>query len=444
YYGVAVSGFGGLLLNPKANKNTPSIWDKTFQKNTEHEFPSFARIIRGVRAKSVDYLPKNNQMALATNIGFYIVTPNEIHEIKNNNQSVYVETVIALNDHFYILDTKGNLYSVSQDFKFKKTNGTPKILDRTIRLIRKSNDDLLVVGADYIYILNTVSNTIQKIDFHLKAELINDIFKEHDEILILTNQDVIKVPINTIHTKKNSWFNINSVTVNQLKIEWNNPFKLSHDENNVEIKFSLLSYFQKKDLVFYSINNNGWIPIHKDSRIISFPSLSSGKYTIAFKVGNTVVLDTIQFEIEPPFWKTWWFYLLITFFTSVIIFLYFKRQSYLMRRQIRLLNEKVILEKNLSKSMMASIKSQMNPHFFYNALNTIQAYIFTNDKQKANNYLAKFSKLTRLILEMSEKETISLSEEVEALKLYLDLEKMRFTDDFEYEINLDKGREGHN
>jgi LytS/YehU family sensor histidine kinase len=76
----------------------------------------------------------------------------------------------------------------------------------------------------------------------------------------------------------------------------------------------------------------------------------------------------------------------------------------------------------------------MNPHFFYNALNTIQAYIFTNDKTKANSYLAKFSKLTRVILEQSEKETITLGDEIESLTLYLDLEKMRFKEGFEYNI----------
>ena len=86
----------------------------------------------------------------------------------------------------------------------------------------------------------------------------------------------------------------------------------------------------------------------------------------------------------------------------------------------------------------------MNPHFFYNALNTIQAYIFTNEKQKANAYLAKFSKLTRNVLEMSEKETISLNEEIEALKLYLELEKMRFSDQFNFDIVLENSLDKEN
>ncbi|MGL4598313.1 MAG: sensor histidine kinase, partial [Bacteroidia bacterium] len=90
--------------------------------------------------------------------------------------------------------------------------------------------------------------------------------------------------------------------------------------------------------------------------------------------------------------------------------------------------------KNLNRSILTSIKSQMNPHFFYNALNTIQSFIFENDKQNAGIYLSKFSKLTRMVLEMSEKENISLKEEVTACTLYLELEQARFSEDFSFSI----------
>lgn len=79
----------------------------------------------------------------------------------------------------------------------------------------------------------------------------------------------------------------------------------------------------------------------------------------------------------------------------------------------------------------------MNPHFLFNALNTIQSYIITEDKEKASNYLSKFSKLTRKILDMSDKETILLQEEIDALILYVELEKMRF-DDLNFTIEFEK------
>jgi LytS/YehU family sensor histidine kinase len=81
----------------------------------------------------------------------------------------------------------------------------------------------------------------------------------------------------------------------------------------------------------------------------------------------------------------------------------------------------------------------MNPHFFYNALNTIQSFIYSDDKKMASSYLAKFSKLTRMILEMSEKENVNLSDELLALQLYLELEEVRFEEtDFHYFIITDE------
>jgi len=79
----------------------------------------------------------------------------------------------------------------------------------------------------------------------------------------------------------------------------------------------------------------------------------------------------------------------------------------------------------------------MNPHFFYNALNTIQSFILSNDEKQAVNYLSKCSNLTRTILEMSEKESISIADEEKTLNLYLDIEQGRFEDDFSYKIQVD-------
>jgi LytS/YehU family sensor histidine kinase len=95
------------------------------------------------------------------------------------------------------------------------------------------------------------------------------------------------------------------------------------------------------------------------------------------------------------------------------------------------------LEKNLQHYILTSIRSQMNPHFFYNALNTIQAFIVSDDKKNAISYLGRFAKLTRTILEMSEKEKVSLKEEIMAIRLYLEIEKARFGEEFSFEIAID-------
>lgn len=114
------------------------------------------------------------------------------------------------------------------------------------------------------------------------------------------------------------------------------------------------------------------------------------------------------------------------------------------KRENVLILEKVNLEKNLNESKLVAIKSQMNPHFFYNALNTIQSFILSNDKKEALSYLSKFSALTRKILEMTEKESISIADEVKTLQLYLDIEKARFEENFDYQISIDQKIDAEN
>ena len=106
------------------------------------------------------------------------------------------------------------------------------------------------------------------------------------------------------------------------------------------------------------------------------------------------------------------------------------------KNQIEL--NRITLENNLNQSKLTAIKSQMNPHFFYNALNTIQSYILSNDKKEAIIYLNKFSSLTRTILELTEKNYLSINEEIKTITLYLDLEKARFLNDFNYSIIVNK------
>lgn len=434
YYAFAASGYCGLLKNPNAPK-TPSPWDTLFTENIDPDYPEIARIKKGIRAKSVDYDAKKNTLFFATNIGLFTVTPDKQEEIKYNGGSFYAERIFYLDNAVYALDTKGMLFKIHNNH-FENLNKKWRILDSEIRRIKKSGHEFIIVCKNFIYIFDTQSEQIRKIDFQIKGNQIYDIIKKDSHLIAVTDQGILELSLQAKRRKKEVLFHINDFLVNNKHKNLKELENLEYHENNIAIHFSVLEFAEKTTPVYYRINQEKWFLINKETRTIQFPSLSSGTYAIEFKIGEKISPEKINFEITLPFWKKWWFYLILSLLGGFLIYVYFKWQSKLMQNQIRLLNEKVILEKNLSKSMMASIKSQMNPHFFYNALNTIQAYIFTNDKQKANSYLAKFSKLTRIILEMSEKETISLNEEIEALRLYLDLEKMRFSGDFQYFITL--------
>ena len=96
------------------------------------------------------------------------------------------------------------------------------------------------------------------------------------------------------------------------------------------------------------------------------------------------------------------------------------------------------LQRKIAEVTQANLRQQMNPHFIFNTLNSIQYYMYQHDKLATNNYLTKFSSLMRKVLENSQHTSVPLREELDALNLYLQLEKIRFKDKFEYEINVDE------
>ncbi|GAB3505865.1 sensor histidine kinase [Emticicia fontis] len=101
-------------------------------------------------------------------------------------------------------------------------------------------------------------------------------------------------------------------------------------------------------------------------------------------------------------------------------------------------NIKNQLEQKTMQVEMMALRSQMNPHFLFNSLNSIRYMVMVNDNENASDYLSKFSKLLRMILNHSEKNVIRLSEELIALRLYLDIEKRRFGDNFSYAFMIDE------
>jgi LytS/YehU family sensor histidine kinase len=96
------------------------------------------------------------------------------------------------------------------------------------------------------------------------------------------------------------------------------------------------------------------------------------------------------------------------------------------------------LNRKISEVTQANLRQQMNPHFIFNTLNSIQYYMYQHDKLATNNYLTKFSSLMRKVLENSQNTSVPLRDELDALKLYLELEKIRFKDKFDYQIIVDE------
>jgi sensor histidine kinase YesM len=175
-----------------------------------------------------------------------------------------------------------------------------------------------------------------------------------------------------------------------------------------------------------------WVNTDWNDRRATYTNLDPGEYTFKVKGSNndgswSETVTSIQLTITPPFWLTWWFAAGVTVFLVLIIatvFIYRMRQ---IRKEER-------VKHRLLQSEVTSIRSQMNPHFIFNCLSSINKFILKNDTDAASDYLTRFSRLIRLGLTNSQLSLIPLSDEIEMLRLYLDMERLRFSESFSYNI----------
>ena len=166
-----------------------------------------------------------------------------------------------------------------------------------------------------------------------------------------------------------------------------------------------------------------------------------GKYNISVRYKydpeNTLKIKLVIF---PPWWKTWWFYgITIILLSSLTAFTYRRRIKKIRQEE----SEKNQLQKRIAEIEMTALRAQMNPHFIFNCLNSINRFILVNNSEVASDYLTKFSKLIRMILDGSREDFIPLERELEALKLYIEMESMRFQDSFTWRIKVNENVNVH-
>ncbi len=214
--------------------------------------------------------------------------------------------------------------------------------------------------------------------------------------------------------------------------------ELSWDQNSISIRYSGIC-LTNPDKVRYRHFLEGfesdWSPESK-SNFSTYSNLPPGKYV--FKVmsrNNEGKWNTkpaaFAFTILTPWWKTALFRIAIIFTFILLLLSAFRARLNRVRRR-----EEARLK--MATTELKALRAQMNPHFLFNSLNSIQNFIQGSEIDSASKYLNKFARLMRTILNHSEKISISLREEIDSLRLYLELETLRFENKFEYRIDVDE------
>lgn len=218
--------------------------------------------------------------------------------------------------------------------------------------------------------------------------------------------------------------------------------RLNYRQNFITIFFSAQAYTMPKGVRFrYQLKSfDEWIEV-KDSRLANYTNIPPGDYVFQLQaannegVWNEAMLE-LPIHIATPWWQTWWFQTgAVLLVTGLTYWLYRYRISQVKKKE----KLKTQYEKKLANVEMTALLAQMNPHFLFNSLNSIDSYIIKNESGKASEYLNNFARLMRLILQNSRSNYTSLKDEIEALDLYLQMEGLRFKDKFQYEIKIADG-----
>ncbi|MGB3077121.1 MAG: histidine kinase, partial [Chitinophagales bacterium] len=230
---------------------------------------------------------------------------------------------------------------------------------------------------------------------------------------------------------------LNSFTVNGTSTKVDTALQFDYRQNNMQLSFSGISFREAAALTYrYKLRSEDVNWQYTSNSTLDLPQLPAGKYQVTVQAATSADNWSTQplqlaFTIHLPFWKTKLFYAAILFLFasgSVLLFRY--------RYKMKLLKEEQ--KRKSIEAELAALRSQMNPHFIFNSLNAIQDFIFQHKTEEANEYLAKFAKLIRAVLHQSRKKSVTVEEECELLKTYLEFESLRFNNSFDWEIFTDQ------
>ncbi|HZI54546.1 MAG TPA: histidine kinase, partial [Chitinophagaceae bacterium] len=398
-----------------------------------------------------------NNITYTERNGHWILTPNPLDSVEWSNIFFNKE------DQTWWVGSRREIIHYDKDFHFirRYTDGFPGI-------------DVLSILADNdgnIWFVNRTGNiarlepksgkflTLSKVDGFQKQIFIWDHAHVKDaagDLYFGCENGLYRVnPDKFVETYPPSAVYLKSIGVNQKPFSvpaGANDLKelvLNYDENNINIETGIIDYYSEgKSRIRYKLDgpDKTW-QYGSNQFAISFDELKPGKYRLIMQASNAAddfngLEKILSIYIRPPFWTTWWFIGIAVLCVAAIFYglIRWRLHEKFKRQLLQSEKEKQMseLKQKGTELEMQALRAQMNPHFIFNSLNSINRFILQNNKAQASEYLTKFSKLVRMILQNSQASLITLENELESLELYLNLEAVRFNYHFDYNISVPK------
>lgn len=271
------------------------------------------------------------------------------------------------------------------------------------------------------------------------------IFPGKDSFLLLCDRGILKAAIQTTPSENDGFRNSAFVTEVRaggrvIRLQKNTGYiSLPFTGKNLKVSFTSNSAPYLGDIHYrYLLEPEDEIWQRSNDEFASYPALKPGRYRFRLKavVNHSDIISSekqLTIEILPLWWQTLWFRILVGLLILFLLAcLYYMRIRFIRRREA----ERTLLNKKISELELSALQAQMNPHFIFNALTAIQSFIRLKDVELAEELLKKFSLLIRLYLEFSRNKKIPLTQELRALRLYAEIEQLRFNNKFDIIIKV--------
>ena len=407
------------------------------------------------RRRVVDILPDGDYIWLTTSPNGAV---HKFNTVTNELKTYTVEQgVVSRRNYLLAKDKMGNVYAssfhgltvFSRDGRIRKIDEQSGLTDLRVEAVISDDDGYVWMtnigtlirydpGKNHFDYFNE-QHGINKTGFLMTPACKT----ANGELIFGLNRGILIVDPNKVSpTQQVVKFSICKVnTDNSIEI-FSNSANIDLPYNNGKISFSYLnSDLISGGRIFYRYKMDGmdtaWSSPTRN-HLIAY-NLRPGKYRFQIQASynETNWIDfpnSVSINVAAPFWQQWWFYVLIGLIAITVTILVYKyiQSSKIQKRKLE------ELKRMMNESRLMAIRSQMNPHFIFNSLNAIQESIVMQDFDTAYQYLSKFSKLLRQVLNNSEKDFIPLKDEIEVNQLYLELESLRFKRSFNYSLSVEE------
>jgi len=390
------------------------------------------------RVYSMALNPETGVLYAATSNGlFYIGANGQGEKIIYNKEPLFPNTLYYNNSKIYATNKKDGLLIIEGDHVsaslFPVVNGQTEILSKFIihnnTLIAKSPKGLFQFDLSG-KLLNALS-----ISQGLSSNRIIDLALEGDQLWVSHTNGVQQINLNTLQQKSTKpEIRLTGILVNDNTPDSTTNGEFKTYQRKIEFVIASPTLRNRENIRYHHKlegNDSRWTINDYESNKITYNALAPGSYTFFVKAEKQGVFSeaiAYPFSIAAPFYAHWWFIALAMVLFLMIVYSIYRWQLNIQRKKSQQINE-------LNASKLTAIQSQMNPHFIFNSLNSIQDLILKGDVEHSYSYITTFSNLVRRTLSYSDKDFIDFEQEIKLIELYLSLEKLRFKKDLNYTIN---------